>query len=176
MALFAEQGYGATSLEQIAAAAGISRTTLFSYFPAKRDLVWLELNDRAAAAEPAFATDDATPLVDLIVARVLLLGRYPSADRELLALRLRLVEEDDELRAFGTAQSGELARVVVEEALRRAPGCDLRLVDHVAHALIAVTVRSTVEWSQGHGVDRDLQDYAAAQLQPIADALRPLLP
>jgi AcrR family transcriptional regulator len=37
--LFLDQGYDATTVEQIAAAAGVSHMTFFRYFPAKEDVV-----------------------------------------------------------------------------------------------------------------------------------------
>src|SRR5690349_20277096 len=37
---FAEHGYEATTMDEIAALAGIGRRTLFRYFPSKPDLVW----------------------------------------------------------------------------------------------------------------------------------------
>lgn len=174
--LFAQQGYSATSLEQIATAAAISRTTLFSYFPAKRDLIWAELIQRAAAPPSTTTTADEQSVVDLIVRRILDLGRYPASDRDALALRWRIVQEDDELRAYSAAQSGELARVIVDEAVHRAPECDPQLVDHVTHALIAVSMRCTEEWARGAGRDQDLEIYTGDQLRSIATVLRPLLP
>jgi AcrR family transcriptional regulator len=51
--LFAEQGFEATTVDQIAAAAGMSRRTFFRYFSGKDELVLerlLESGDRVAAA------------------------------------------------------------------------------------------------------------------------------
>ena len=39
MALFAEQGFEGTSVEDIAARAGVGRTTFFRHFPTKDDLI-----------------------------------------------------------------------------------------------------------------------------------------
>ena len=39
MRLFGQQGFAATTVDQIAAAAGIGRRTFFRYFPAKEDIV-----------------------------------------------------------------------------------------------------------------------------------------
>jgi AcrR family transcriptional regulator len=40
MRLFAERGFTATTIDQIAAAADVSRATVFSYFPTKEDIVF----------------------------------------------------------------------------------------------------------------------------------------
>lgn len=173
--LFVSRGYGRTSLTQIAATAGISRTTLFSYFPAKRDLIWAELIERAAT-ETAFASTRGKALVDLIADRIVELGRYPAADREGMAVRWRIVQEDEGLRAYGAVQSAELAQRIVAEALHREPASDPRLVDHVVRALIAVTTRCAEEWARGAGAGQDLDAYTSDQIAPIAVALRPLVP
>ncbi|GAA4732456.1 hypothetical protein GCM10023350_14810 [Nocardioides endophyticus] len=40
MALFAEQGFDSTSIEEVAARAGVGRTTFFRHFPTKEDVVF----------------------------------------------------------------------------------------------------------------------------------------
>ena len=42
MALFDSQGFGATTIDQIAEAADVSRATVFSYFPTKEEIVFGE--------------------------------------------------------------------------------------------------------------------------------------
>ncbi len=40
LAMFSEQGFDVTSVDEIAAAAGIGRRTFFRYFKSKNDAVW----------------------------------------------------------------------------------------------------------------------------------------
>jgi AcrR family transcriptional regulator len=49
--LFAERGYAATTLAEIADAAGIAPSTLFNYYPSKSDIVFSLFNDAIESAE-----------------------------------------------------------------------------------------------------------------------------
>lgn len=91
--LFARDGYDATTMEAIAAAAGISRPTLFRYFPAKKDIVWDRYDQEAEALRAALAAapPDGEPLevlCDLLPG----LLRYAEADLDLLRIQVTLIE------------------------------------------------------------------------------------
>ncbi|WP_157759113.1 TetR family transcriptional regulator [Cystobacter fuscus] len=54
-ALFAEHGFDATTVEQIAAETGVSRATLFRYFGTKEDIVLGDTAEQCAVLTTAFA-------------------------------------------------------------------------------------------------------------------------
>ncbi len=58
--LFAERGFEETTVEDIAAAVGVGRRTLFRYFPSKNDMVWGDF-DRVLRAAAHPTSTRATP-------------------------------------------------------------------------------------------------------------------
>src|SRR5690606_15570018 len=66
--LFLENGYAGTTVEQIAQRAGGSRNTFFTYFGAKGDVFWVELDEAAASFDTRLASvaADAAPLPALL--------------------------------------------------------------------------------------------------------------
>ncbi|WP_405519197.1 TetR family transcriptional regulator [Streptomyces canus] len=63
--LFLEKGFDAVSVAEIAAAAEISKPTLFRYFPAKEDLVLYRIADHEDEAARVVVASDEAPLVAL---------------------------------------------------------------------------------------------------------------
>lgn len=63
--LFLEKGFDAVSVAEIAAAAEVSKPTLFRYFPAKEDLVLYRIADHEDEAARVVAGSDEPPLVAL---------------------------------------------------------------------------------------------------------------
>src|SRR5438046_5904956 len=66
--LFAERGYHATTLPEIAEAADVSTRTIFAYFPSKEDILFSDFPSMREALEQALAErpdgEDALETVD----------------------------------------------------------------------------------------------------------------
>ncbi|AEW96220.1 MULTISPECIES: acyl-CoA-like ligand-binding transcription factor [Streptomycetaceae] len=162
--LFERQGYEATTIEQIAAAAEVSPSTFFRYFPAKEDVVLTdeydpvadELRDRPAGE---------SPVASLRHAVVQPLRRMTADDREELLHRLRLARQIPGLRArMGEATAGsarQLVTVLAERAGRSPDDFELRVV---TGALLGAWAETVLHWSECDGredlaalVDRALE-------------------
>lgn len=109
MRLFTEQGYVETTVEQIAAAADISPSTFFRYFPTKEQLILIDDLDApvldAIAAQPA----DVPPLTACRRAFQQVLSGLTPAEIEAERTRQQLLFSVPELRS---AMLGELTRSV----------------------------------------------------------------
>ena len=76
--LFTTRGFDETSIDDIAAAAGIARRTFFRYYPSKSDLVWGEFDaelDRMRAWFAAAPPD--VPMMEAIRQAVIEFNRLP---------------------------------------------------------------------------------------------------
>lgn len=97
--LFGEQGYHETTIEQIAAAAEISVSTLFRYFPTKEDLVLYDALDPVMAAALAAQPAELTPTQAVRAAMRDVLTSLTGEGTEREAVRQRLAYAVPELRA-----------------------------------------------------------------------------
>jgi TetR/AcrR family transcriptional regulator, regulator of mycofactocin system len=66
-ALFEQQGFEATTLDDIAAALGVGRRTLFRYYPSKNDILWGQFDDSLRHFEEFLdGTDPSVPILEAI--------------------------------------------------------------------------------------------------------------
>ncbi len=135
--VFEERGFEATTVEDIAAAAGISRRTFFRYFPSKNDTLFANFDDILAELEEWFAAaDDDQPMFDVIAEATMRFNRVhvdgAAAHRE----RMELILHTPALRANASLRHAEWGAVIARYAARRlgVPADDLaaQLVGHVA--------------------------------------------
>lgn len=111
--LFAERGYNEVTMEEIAAAAGISRSTVYRRFPTKEDVVldvparWLDAFDEAAATLP----DDAN-LAEAFSITSQAVAAYIDANIERAMASYAILEEAPTLKVSCVATTQWLQRMV----------------------------------------------------------------
>ena len=166
--LFRDQGYAATSIEQIAEAAEVSTTTVFRYFPTKPDLVISDDLDarflEAARAQPADLN-----IVQLVRNSIRSVFSAPTdLEMDTLWERERLMWREPEVR---TAMLAELVRTLREAvefvAERTGRPVDDDKVIATAGALIGVSLAAWFACEGDTSLARyaSLLDAAAAHLE-----------
>lgn len=118
--LIARHGYAHVSVEQIARAAGVSRRTLFRYFPTKADVLWGDFDGEVERLRTTLAaTDDDVPMMAALRAGVVEFTRVPAEDVDQHRARMRLVLTEPELVARSLLKFDGWRQVIAEFAGRR---------------------------------------------------------
>ncbi|WP_067798961.1 TetR family transcriptional regulator [Actinomadura formosensis] len=97
--LFAEQGYDETTVEQIAAAAEISPSTFFRYFPTKEDVVVTDEYDPIMAEIARGLPRELPPIEAIRTMLRELLPQVFESDLEVVKARMRLIANIPAVRA-----------------------------------------------------------------------------
>jgi AcrR family transcriptional regulator len=120
MALFLERGFEATTLDDIVAAADISRRTFFHYFASKEDVVfaWQEGASAALIAEVAARPSSESMLAAAENAIIAMAGQL---DPSQVAALARLKQDNPALQARDQVKYEKLERTLADALLKR-PG------------------------------------------------------
>lgn len=111
---FLAKGYEATTLEEIAAAAGISRRTLFYYFKSKDDILLAHLSGYADILKSAILENaSATAPLDLVRATLVNLSNTRFQSYQTIAFA-RLIRESEILCARRLARYAQLEQALHE--------------------------------------------------------------
>ncbi|HET9142453.1 TetR family transcriptional regulator [Actinophytocola sp.] len=146
--LFAEHGYEATTVEQIAVAAGVSHMTFFRYFPTKEDVVLGDEYDPMLAEAIRARPRTEHPIARIHAAvRQGLVAIY-AADREALLGRVQLILRTPALRAR-LWENQFATRELFEQALAKgAPSMRVRVLAAVCLAALTTALE---QWAASGG-------------------------
>jgi AcrR family transcriptional regulator len=117
--LFAEQGYEATTVTQIAAAAEVSSSTLFRYFETKADILRYDVLDPLLFAAYREQPPDLHPIAALRGAAHAMLENLPSDMLDQQIERARLILSVPELRASSLGAGDEVEAALADAELDR---------------------------------------------------------
>ncbi len=150
--LFREQGYDATTVEQIAAAAGVSHMTFFRYFPAKEDVALSDSYDPLIAGrlERTPATWPLTQRIRTVLVQGL--RQVYDTEREALLAQNKLIVSTPVLRERLWASQMETQQLILQvlSAGRDDPHPSFQDRVTVAACLAAATT-AVLTWVENNG-------------------------
>ena len=153
--VFAERGFDQTRVEDVAAAAGISRRSFFRYFASKNDILFAGFDRLLAELEAWFVEQpDDQPVLEVIAAGTLRFNRVHSDGAAAHRERMELILHTPALRANATLRHEDWRAVVARYAARRL-GLDAEdLVPQlVGHAALGAANAAYEEWLRDPSAD-----------------------
>jgi mycofactocin system transcriptional regulator len=118
--LFAENGFDETTVERIAAEAGVSSRTFFRYFESKAAVLWHDFDREVDALRAAFGeVDDDLPMMDAIRQTVVRVNHYRAEDVAELRTRMHLIGSVPALQASAAPHYDAWERAVSDFAAGR---------------------------------------------------------
>jgi mycofactocin system transcriptional regulator len=153
--LFIENGFDATTIDEIAARAGIGRRTFFRYFPSKNDLPWGDFDgllDRMRAFLHALPAE--MPLVEALRAAVIEFNRFPREEVPYHRQRMDLLLNVPTLVAHSTLRYASWRQVVAEFAAERLElPADSLQPQAIAWTYLAISLSAYEQWLKHDDAD-----------------------
>ncbi len=148
--LFARQGYDDTSIDEIAAAVGVSRRTFFRYYDSKPEVVWGEFDAELVRLRTRLeAAPSDQPVIDVLRRAVMDTNRFGPRELEELRIRIGLTSTVPTLVAHSAVRYAEWCDVVAGFVAGRIGGSPDDLGPQtVARAALGVATAAFVHWAR----------------------------
>lgn len=149
--LFAERGFDVVTIEQVAAEAEVSPSTVYRYFGTKEGLVILdEFDDPALGGLVSLMSSD-TPLVALVRTAISAIdGEHFVKARDLTMVRSRMIVGTPALRAAAGARVAELTSELADH-LSIARGYSRPKALAITAALMGCVMAALAGWYESEG-------------------------
>lgn len=175
LALFDEQGFDATTTDQIAARAGVAPRTLFHHFPDKEEILFDQQSERLESAINVFRTTQGKSLAESLAAVARAIATAILDQGEVFPARARLYGQAPALRSRMLSINEKWIDKVTDEVAARY-GVDARIDPRprIAASIVNSTNRATIESWLARGCQDDLTEMIMAAnelLRPTLDLI-----
>ena len=144
--LFERQGYEATTVAQIAGAAGVSEMTFFRYFPTKAHLLLDDPYDPVLIAAIAARPRTERPFLRAINGVRAAWRVLPEPEEPIIRRRVRLVAKEPSLRGEMWRSTGNTERSIIEQLA--ADGATLEVARVAAASVLGALVAGLYSWAE----------------------------
>lgn len=143
--LFERQGYDATTVAQIARAAGVTEMTFFRYFPAKEHLLLDDPYDPQLTAAVAAQPRDLPPFLRAARGIREAWRSLPEPETPIIRRRIRITAQTPSLRGAMWRSTGNTERAIVEQLV--ADGAAPAVARVAAASVLAALVAGLFLWA-----------------------------
>ena len=146
--LFAERGFDAVTMADIAAEVGVGRRTLFRYFESKNDIPWGQFDRTLDGFRAILAAQPASlPLHEAVHRSVVAFNDFPPDAEPSHRDRMRLILETPALQAHSVLRYAAWRRVIAEHvAVRLGLAPDDLLPRTVGNVALALAISAYEGW------------------------------
>jgi mycofactocin system transcriptional regulator len=165
--LFATHGFDETTVDDIAAAAGIGRRTFFRYYKSKNDVLWGDFEHELQQMRAWLADCPADiSMMEALREAVVRFNHLDAAQIPWHRRRMTLILQVPALQAHSTLRYAAWRAVVAEFVAHRLnQQVDDLLPQVIAHALLGTAVASYAQWLKEDATNLDdLLDQAMREL------------
>lgn len=151
--LFATRGFEATTVDDVAAALGVGRRTVFRYVASKNDLVWGDFGVvlERLRADLAAQGETVAP-IDAVAAAALSSNHYPASQLPDLRVRMTLITTVPALQAHSALRYADWRAVIAEYIAERRDERPGDLVPQtVAFAALGASMAAFSVWVRDGG-------------------------
>ena len=168
--LFGRQGFEHTTIDDIAAAAGIGRRTFFRYFPSKNDVPWGSFDEELERMRLRLKSFPAsTPLMDAIRQAVVDFNRVSPEQIGWHRRRMELLLRTPALQAHSTLRYAAWRQVIAEfVAERTGQAPDALAPRTIAYVALGVALAAYEHWLEA--ADADLGQLLDGAMQQLGAA------
>lgn len=171
-ALFARQGFDATTTDQIADAVGIGRRTLFRYFPSKFDIPWGQFDQSLVGFQATLASiPHDIPTWRAVQEGVVRFNTFDPRAWDSHRFRMELILRTPSLQAHSVLMYGRWREVIADYVARRSGASKSDFLPQVAgHVSLALAIAAYEQWLVSSRAE--LPSLLGESLQTLRDYLQ----
>ncbi|MCK0173712.1 MULTISPECIES: mycofactocin system transcriptional regulator [Mycobacteriaceae] len=172
--LFAARGFDEVSVDDVAAAAGIARRTLFRYYPSKNAIPWGDFDSHLDHMRRLLdGVDPEVPIGAALRAALLAFNDFDEAETARHRQRMRVILQTDALQAHSMTMYAGWRGVIAAFVARRLGAKDSDLVPQtVAWTMLGVALSAYEQWLADESVS--LAQSLAGAFDTVSHGLRAL--
>lgn len=172
--LFAARGFDDVSVDDVAAAAGIARRTVFRYYSSKSAIPWGDFDAHLEHMRQLFDDLDPTVPVDEALREALLaFNRFDTAETARHRERMRVILQTDALQAYSMTMYAGWRAVVADFVAARLGVSPADLVPQtVAWTMLGVALSAYEQWLADEAAA--LEKVLGTAFDTVRDGLRAL--